>query len=76
MTKLQVRDLTPEVLEEVAKLENAEAVKAYFAGKDIEVSDKIAGLIVEHVKEGKLELTDETLDAVSGGCGGKKGTVS
>lgn len=76
MTKLQVRDLTPEVLEEVAKLENAEAVKAYFAGKDIEVSDKIAGLIVEHAKEGKLELTDENLDAVSGGCGDRKGTVS
>lgn len=76
MTKLQIKDLNPEVLDDVAKLESADAIKEYFANKDIEVSDKVANMIHEHASEGGIELNEETLQSVSGGvCNKKSGTA-
>jgi len=80
MKKLQLKDLTPELLDEVSKLENPEAVIKYFEGKDFEISADAAKLLFDESKKGNVELSDETLASVAGGglCGdGKKqGTKS
>ncbi|MBQ4255654.1 MAG: hypothetical protein II721_06690 [Bacilli bacterium] len=78
MAKLQIKDLTPEVLEEISKLENEQAIKDYFAAKGFDVSDNLAKTLKEHADKGGEELTEEELEKVSGGCGkdSKNGSIS
>ena len=78
MAKLQIKDLTPEVLEELSKLESEKAIQDYFATKGIEVSDNLARNIKEYIDKGAKELTEEELEKVAGGrCGHEKtGTAS
>ena len=77
MSKLQIKDLTPEVLEEISKLENEQAIKDYFAAKGFDVSEKLAKTLKEHAEKGGEELTEEELAKVSGGCGqSKNGSIS
>ena len=70
MKKLQIADLTPEILEEVRKLEDAKAVVEFFAEKGFDVSEKTAGIILEESKKDNAELSEEALANVTGGCGG------
>ena len=71
MKKLQIKDLTPEILAEVSALENPEAVVDYFAAKDFEVSKEAAARLLEESKKDGVELSDESLKQVAGGfCGG------
>jgi len=72
MAKLQVKDLTPELLAEMKDLKTAQEVKEFLAAKGFEVSDKGADIIATQLKEGETELTEEQLAAVSGGCGNPK----
>ena len=69
MAKLQVKDLTPELLAEMKDLKTGKEVKAFLEGKGFEISDKGADLIAQQLAEGDGELTEEQLAAVSGGCG-------
>lgn len=69
MAKLQVKDLTPELLAEMKDLKSGKEVKDFLASKDLEISDKGADLIAAQLAEGETELTKEQLDAVAGGCG-------
>ncbi len=69
MTRLQVKDLTPEMLAEVCKLNAADDVVKYFADKGFEVSPRIAERILEQSKKGGAELSEEALAEVAGGCG-------
>ena len=73
MKKLQMKDLTPEILVEVSKLENPEAVVAYFAAKDFEISKEAAARLYEESKKDNIELNSEELKQVAGGCGGAGG---
>lgn len=70
MAKLQVKDLTPELLAEMKDLRTGEEVKKFLASRGLEVSDKAAEAIASQLAEGETELTEEQLAAVSGGCGG------
>lgn len=72
MAKLKIKDLTPELLAEMKDLKSAEEVKNFLAGKDLEISDKGAEIIATQLAEGETELTNEQLNAVSGGCGSSK----
>ena len=69
MAKLQVKDLTPELLAEMKDLSTGKEVKDFLASKDLEISDSSAELIASQLNEGVQELTEEQLEAVSGGCG-------
>ncbi len=70
MARLQIKDLTPELLEGMRESESVEEVKEYLDGKGFEISDRGAEMIYEQIREGEVELTQEQLKAVSGGCGG------
>ena len=70
MAKLQVKDLTPELLAEMKDLQSGKEVKEFLESKDFEISDKGADIIASQLKEGTSDLTDEQLAAVAGGCGG------
>ncbi|MCR5491216.1 MAG: hypothetical protein K6F32_03705 [Bacilli bacterium] len=67
MRKLQIKDLTPEMLKEVSALETKEDVVAYFAAKDLEISLGGAEKLLEESKKEDLELDEETLANVAGG---------
>ena len=69
MAKLQVKDLTPELLAEMKDLKSGKEVKEFLASKGFEISDKGAEIIANQLKEGETDLTEEQLAAVSGGCG-------
>ena len=69
MARLQIKDITPELLEEMRDSESPEEIKEFLDGKGFEVSDRGAELIYEQLSEGEVELTDEQLKAVAGGCG-------
>ena len=68
MAKLQMKDLTPELLSEMKELKTGEEVKEFLAGKDLEISDNGAQTIASHIAEGDAELSEEQLAAVAGGC--------
>jgi len=72
MAKLQLKDLTPELLAEVRGCNNADEVVKFFADKGFEISPKVAERIFEECKKGDVELTDEELAVIAGGgnCGG------
>ena len=70
MAKLQVKDLTPELLAEMKDLKTGKEVKDFLAAKGFEISDAGADIIAKQLAEGETELTEEQLAAVSGGCGG------
>lgn len=72
MAKLQVKDLTPELLAEMKNLKSSQEVKAFLEGKGFEISEKGAEAIAKQLLEGEGELTEEQLAAVSGGCGSGK----
>ena len=69
MAKLQLKDLTLELLNEMKESESAQEVKEFLADKGYEVSDRGAELIFEQLQEGEVELNDEQLKAIAGGCG-------
>lgn len=71
MPTLQIENLTPEILAELQKLTNEEEVIAYFKKKGYDVSNDLAKRILDGLKNDQLELSDEELKMVSGGCGGK-----
>lgn len=73
MSKLQIENLTPEILAEVRNLADEKEVIAYFAEKGYEVSPELAKRILDGVKSGVTELTEDELDKVSGGCGSSGG---
>ena len=73
MAKLQVKDLTPELLAEMKDLRTGKEVKDFLADRGLEVSDKAAEAIASQLAEGETELTEEQLAAVSGGCGSSYG---
>ena len=73
--KLQIENLTPEILTEVKDLANEEEVVAYFAKKGYEVSPELGKRILDGVKAGNTELTEEELEKVSGGCGSSKNST-
>ena len=73
MKKLQTSDLTPALLQEVLKLSAAKEVVAFFASKDLEVSEEGAQKILDHLKKEAVPLADDDLDKVTGGCGGGGG---
>ena len=68
MKKLQLKDLTPELLAEMKGLQTGKEVKDFMNSKDFEISESSANLIANQLKEGETELTEEQLAAVSGGC--------
>jgi len=70
MAKMQVKDLTPELIAQMKGLQSGKEVKEFLNSKNLEISDSSAELIAAQLKEGEVELTDEQLQAVSGGCGG------
>ena len=70
MAKLQMKDLTPELLAEMKDFENGEQVKDFLASRGLEVSDHGAEVIAEQLKEGEIDLSPEQLEAISGGCSG------
>lgn len=70
MAKLQVKDLTPELLAEMKDLQSGAEVKEFLASKDYEISDNGAEIIASQLSEGETDLTEEQLAAVSGGCSG------
>lgn len=71
MAKLQMKDLTPEVLAEVEKLSEPKEVVDYFKAKDLEVSEQTAATILEQVHSDGERMSDEELGKVAGGkCGG------
>lgn len=70
MTKLQLENLTPELLAEVCKCNSADEVVKFFADKGFEVSPKVAERILEECKKNDGDISDEELNAVAGGCGG------
>lgn len=70
MAKLQVKDLTPELLAEMKNLKSGKEVKEFLAAKGFEISDGGADIIATQLAEGETELTEEQLAAISGGCGG------
>lgn len=72
MAKLQLKDLTPELLAEVRGCNNVDEAVKFFADKGFEVSPKVAERILEECKKENTELTDEELAAIAGGgpCGG------
>ena len=74
MAKLQIENLTPELLTEVSKLTTVDEVVKYFADKGFEVSPKVAERILEGSKRESVELTDEELKAIAAGgvCDKKK----
>ena len=80
MAKLQLKDLTPELLAEVRGCNNVDEAVKFFADKGFEVSPKVAERILEECQKEHAELTDEELASVAGGnCGGgnsRKGTRS
>ena len=72
MKKLQMNDLTPELLQEVMKLSDPKDVVAFFQSKDYEVSEEGAQKILENLKDHALELNVDDLENVAGGgCGGE-----
>ena len=68
MSKLQIRDLTPELLAEMKDLETGEEVKEFLAARDLEVSDHGAEMIANQLVEGEADLSEEELRSVAGGC--------
>ena len=70
MKKLQMIDLTPEILKEVKSFTNPQDVVAFFASKDYEVTEAGAQKILDYLKEQVHELEDDELGKISGGCGG------
>ena len=70
MAKLQIKDLTPELLAEMKDLQTGKEVKDFLAEKDFEISDRGAEMIAAQLVEGETDLTDEQLKTVYGGCGG------
>ena len=62
MKKLQTSDLTPALLQEVLKLSAAKEVVAFFASKDLEVSEEGAQKILDHLKKEAVPLADDDLD--------------
>ena len=76
MKKLQLKDLTPEILEEIAKMNVPSEVVEHFAKKDLEISEKAAETLLAEAKKGELKLDEESLKNVAGGCGGGRRTDS
>ena len=71
MKKLQMNDLTPELLQEVMKLSDPKDIVAFFQSKDFEVSEEGAQKILDTLKDQVLELDVDDLENVAGGgCGG------
>ena len=70
MKKLQTSDLTPALLQEVMKLSTAKEVVAFFRSKDLEVSEEGAQKLLDNLSRQAVELGDDDLDKVTGGCGG------
>ena len=68
MARLQVKDLTPELLAEMKDLQSGKEVQDFLASRDLEVSENTAEIIASQLKEGETELTEEQLEAVYGGC--------
>ena len=74
MKKLETKDLTPALLQEVMKMTTPAEVVAFFQTKDYEVSEAGAQKILDYLNHKMVELEDDDLDNVSGGgsygCGG------
>lgn len=73
MKKLQTSDLTPALLQEVMKLSTAKEVVAFFRSKDLEVSEEGAQKLLDNLRRQAVELGDDDLDKVTGGCGSDDG---
>ena len=69
MAKLQMSDLTPEILAEIEKMNDAKEVVAYFNAKGFELSEKGAALILEQIHADGAVLNEDALNKVAGGCG-------
>ena len=68
MKKFSKKDLTPEIMKEAMKIESAEELIKYAAGKDIELDADTAKSLIEQLKAVKeTELGDDALDSVAGG---------
>ena len=75
MKKLKTSDLTPAMLMEVKKLSTASEVAAFFQEKDYELSEAGAQKILDYLNKEVVELGEEDLAKVAGGCGGDGGAT-
>jgi hypothetical protein len=66
MKKLELTDLTPELLKSVAAMTNAEDVIAFFAQEGFSVGKKSAAGLLEQLAKAD-SLTDEQLKEIAGG---------
>ena len=61
------RRLTPEEQREFAALKSEAEFEEFITKKGLSLSDAEKTLVLEHIKTGKLPLSDEQLEDVAGG---------
>ncbi len=66
MAKLQLKDITPDMIKQMAKLGSAEEIAAFVKESGFEISDKGAARLKEQIDKTK-DLSEEELAKVAGG---------
>ena len=69
---MEIKDLTPEQIEQFKTAESAEELKTAAAEQGIAVTDEEIAFVWKALKEQDInELSEDELENVAGGCGGK-----
>ena len=69
MKKLQEKDLTPELMNQLAKLKSSEEIISFLKEKGFEISEKGAERFFKQLQMA-IELSEKELDKVAGGLDG------
>ena len=68
MTSMEkIENLTDEQIALLTTINDETGLNEFFESNNIELDDEQKALILDYLKTGKLELSDEQLDTVAGG---------
>lgn len=65
-------NLTPELISKAKTAKSAEELIKIAEGEGVKLEEKDAALFFAKLNQSEIELADEELEAVAGGCGEKK----
>ena len=65
-------NFTPELISKAKAAKSAEELIKIAEGEGVKLNEKDAALFFAKLNQSEIELADEELDAVAGGCGEKK----